>query len=89
VTKLQDGVPQKLTISMNQPLRQSGFTLYQSGFIEPSDGGAGRWWSTFAVVRNPADQAPLWATIVMTAGLLLHFSQKLLRHVRRERRGIA
>lgn len=88
VTKLQDGVPQKVTISMNQPLRQSGYTLYQSGFIEPK-GGGGKWWSTFSVVRNPADQVPLWASVVMTAGLLLHFSQKLLRHVRRQRQGAA
>ena len=82
VTKVQNGVPQKVKISMNQPLRQNGYTLYQSGFIEPDGGGGGRWWSTFSVVRNPADDVPLWACIVITAGLLLHFSQKLLRHVR-------
>jgi hypothetical protein len=88
VTKLAGGVPQRVTISMNQPLRQSGYTLYQSGFREPSTSG-GRWWSTFSVVRNPADQVPLWASIVMTAGLLLHFTQKLLRHVRRQRGALA
>src|SRR6185436_18693228 len=85
VTKLQDGVEQKLKISMNAPLRQSGYTLFQSGFQEPSAAGGGKWWSTFSVVRNPADDVPLWSCFVITAGLLLHFSQKLLRHVRTQR----
>jgi hypothetical protein len=80
---VQDGVPQTVKISMNQPLRESGYTLYQSGFIEP-DAGGGRWWSTFSVVRNPADRVPLWSCLVIAAGLFLHFSQKLVRHVRRE-----
>jgi len=85
VTKIQNGVPQKVKISMNQPLNQDGYKLFQSGFIEPDKGGGGRWWSTFSVVRNPADQVPLWSCVVITAGLLLHFSQKLLRHMRTQR----
>jgi ResB-like family protein len=84
VTKLQAGVPQKVKISMNQPLRQSGYTLYQSGFMEPGSGG-GRWWSTFSVVKNPADDVPLVSCVIVTAGLLLHFAQKLVRHVRTQR----
>jgi cytochrome c biogenesis protein ResB len=83
VTKIQNGVPQKVKISMNAPLRQDGCTLFQSGFMEPGTPGAGgRWWSIFSVVRNPADRVPLFACIVITVGLLLHFSQKLVRHVR-------
>lgn len=84
VTSTQGGVSQQARISMNAPLRRSGYTLYQSGFIEPTDGG-GRWWSTFSVVRNPADRVPLWACVVITAGLLAHFTQKLLRHLRAAR----
>lgn len=82
VTKIENGAPQRVKISMNKPLREKGYTLYQSGFIAPSEGGGGRWWSTFSVVRNPADDVPLWSCIVITAGLLLHFSQKLVRHMR-------
>jgi hypothetical protein len=81
VTKTQNGATQKVKISMNQPLNQDGYKLFQSGFIEPSEGGGGRWWSTFSVVKNPADNVPLWSCIIITAGLLLHFSQKLARHV--------
>ena len=86
VTKVENGVPQKIKISMNEPLREEGYTLFQSGFIEPDKGGGGRWWSTFSVVRNPADSVPLWSCIIIAAGLLLHFSQKLIRHVRAESR---
>jgi hypothetical protein len=88
VTKLQDGTVQQARISMNAPLRQNGYTLYQSGFIEPTDGDVagdgtgGRWWSTFSVVRNPADRVPLWSCVVITVGLVLHFAQKLMRHLR-------
>jgi hypothetical protein len=82
VTKVKDGVPQTVRISMNQPLRESGYTLYQSGFIEPENSADRRWWSTFSVVRNPADRVPLWSCVVISVGLLLHFSQKLVRHVR-------
>jgi ResB-like family protein len=81
VTRVRNGVAQSVKISMNQPLNQDGYKLFQSGFIEPPNGG-GRWWSTFSVVRNPADRIPLWSCIVITIGLLLHFSQKLVRHVR-------
>jgi hypothetical protein len=82
VTKLQDGAQQKVKISMNEPLLQNGYKLFQSGFIEPNAGGQGKWWSTFSVVKNPADKVPLIACIVIAAGLLLHFGQKLVRHVR-------
>jgi cytochrome c biogenesis protein ResB len=81
VTKLQNGVEQRVKISMNQPLNQDGYKLFQSGFIEPANGG-GRWWSTFSVVNNPADRVPLWSCVVITLGLLIHFAQKLTRHVR-------
>jgi hypothetical protein len=81
VTKLQNGVEKRVKISMNQPLNQDGYKLVQSGFIEPANGG-GRWWSTFSVVNNPADRVPLWSCVVITLGLLIHFAQKLTRHVR-------
>jgi hypothetical protein len=82
VTKIQNGSEQKVKISMNAPLLSNGVKVFQSGFIEPTAGGGGKWWSTFSVVKNPADKVPLIACIVIAAGLLLHFGQKLVRHVR-------
>ena len=43
-----------------------------------------RMFSVFAVVRNPSDQWPLYACIVIAAGMLMHFGRKLLRYVRSE-----
>jgi hypothetical protein len=83
VTKFQGGVEQSIRISMNKPLRKDGYTVFQSGFREPMRPGDA-WWSTFSIVRNPADDVPLWSCFVFTAGLLMHFTRRLVRHVRGE-----
>jgi hypothetical protein len=83
VTKFQDGHEQGVRISMNKPLRKDGYTVFQSGFREPMRPGS-PWYSTFSVVRNPADDVPLWSCFVFTAGLLMHFTRRLVRHVRAE-----
>ncbi len=79
VVKVEGGAEQPVRISMNRPLRHAGYTFFQSGFREL---GGGRFQSTFSVVRNPADAVPLYACLVMAAGLVLHFLRKLIRHVR-------
>ncbi len=83
VTKYQGGAEQSIRISMNKPLRKDGYTVFQSGFREPVRPGDA-WWSTFSIVRNPADDVPLWSCFVFTAGLLMHFTRRLVRHVRGE-----
>lgn len=73
-------------ISMNEPLRDAGLVVYQASW-GPSDARPGQpLFSTFAVVRNPADHMPLYACIVIAAGLIFHFSRKLVRFVRLEAR---
>ncbi|MBL8856978.1 MAG: cytochrome c biogenesis protein ResB [Planctomycetes bacterium] len=73
-------------ISMNEPLRDGGLVLYQASW-GPSNARPGdRLFSTFAVVRNPADQWPLAACLVIAAGLLFHFVRKLTRYVKLEMR---
>lgn len=80
VTVLEQGLEsERITVSMNQPLRFKGHTLYQSSWGEAGDG---RLYSQFSVVWNPADRWPEWACYVIAAGLLLHFARKLLRFVR-------
>lgn len=84
VTLIDEGIDQEVRIQMNEPLRHEGFVLYQSGW-GPDDAGPGsRLYSVFSVVRNPADNWPLYSCIVITIGLLLHFTQALFRHMRRE-----
>jgi hypothetical protein len=81
------GSERALTISMNEPLRAEGLVVYQASW-GPQNAGAGvPLYSTFAVVRNPADSLPLIACIVIGAGLFWHFGRKLARHVRIERGG--
>ncbi len=84
VTKIEDGNEQQYKIEMNQPLRHKGYTFYQSGW-GPENAAPGQpLFSTFSVVRNPADQYPLIACVIVTLGLLVHFGQKLTRYLRAE-----
>ncbi len=82
ITKVQDGVSQEIHIAMNEPLRHEGYTLYQASWGPQDAGPNDPLFSTFAVVRNPADQIPLWACIVITLGLTIHFSIKLTNYLR-------
>jgi hypothetical protein len=84
VTLIEGSSTRELTILMNEPLRDRGLVVYQSGW-GPQDAGPGvPLFSSLAVVRNPADQFPLYACIVIAAGLVLHFSNRLARYVRAE-----
>ena len=78
------GAERPVTISMNQPLREEGLVLYQASWGPASARPGQPLFSTLAVVRNPADQWPLYSCLVIAAGLLFHFGRKLGRHVRSE-----
>ena len=69
---------------MNQPLRSDGFTVYQSNWGPQGAAPGARLFSGFSVVTNPSDQWPLWATIVIGLGLLIHFTIVLVRYLIRE-----
>jgi hypothetical protein len=84
VTMIDDDVVQQTRIQMNEPLRHKGFVLFQSGWGPEEPRPGDRLFSVFAVVRNPADQWPLYACIVISLGLLIHFSQSLARYMGRE-----
>ncbi len=84
VTVFEDGSSRNVRIEMNEPLRSQGLVLYQASW-GPSNARPGDpLFSTLAVVRNPADQHPLIACIVIALGMLLHFGRKLVRHIRIE-----
>lgn len=75
----------KITISMNEPLRADGLVVYQASWGPQGAAPGTPLYSTFAVVRNPADSLPLVACVVIALGLLHHFTRKLARHVRLQR----
>ncbi len=82
VACVDEAAAQDVRISMNEPLRRDGYTLYQASW-GPQDAQPGApLFSTFAVVHNPVDRLPLIACVVIALGLLFHFSPKLARHVR-------
>ena len=85
VTKTsKGGTEQTARIEMNEPLRSGGITVYQSNW-GPQGGPPGQpLFSGFSVVRNPVDQWPLWCTVVISIGLLLHFGRKLWLYLRME-----
>ena len=85
VTKTEGGLNQQIRITMNEPLRHLGYTFYQSSWGPQNAGPNARLYSVFAVVRNPADQVPLYACLITTVGLVLHFMQRLLAYLRTEK----
>lgn len=86
VSKVENGVAEKARITMNQPLRHGGYTLYQASW-GPTDAAPGTpLFGTLAVARNPAERFPMLACIVTTLGMLLHFTLKLRKYLARERK---
>jgi hypothetical protein len=87
VTKAETGeADRQINIRMNEPLRHKGYTLFQSGWGPQNAGPGEKLFSTFAVVKNPADQWPLYSCIVIAVGLTIHFLQKLFSYLRAENR---
>lgn len=86
VTKIENGIEQPVTITMNEPLRHKGYTFFQASFIEADPQRGIPVMSTLAVVRDPADRIPLYSCIVISIGLMLHFTMKLGRYLRREQK---
>ena len=84
IYKIENGVEQKINISMNKPLRHKGFTFFQASWGPQNAGPNDKLFSSFAVVKNPADRFPLYACIVITFGMLVHFSMKLRKYLRAE-----
>lgn len=81
-----DGDEQPVLIEMNEPLRAEGLVLYQADYGPKTERGeTGPPYSVFAVKRDPSDQWPLYACIVITLGMGWAFIDKLLKHIRASR----
>lgn len=74
---------QRTVIRMNEPLRFKGYTLYQSSWGTVPAESTERVFSVLAVARNPAESVPLYSCVIISFGLMVHFSQKLLRFLKR------
>jgi len=89
VTKLEGGVAREVHITMNEPLRNKGYTFYQSGWGPTNAPPGTPLYSTFSVVQNPSDRMPLISCIVIALGLLWQFLVKLYFHIRAESKQFA
>ncbi|QDU31936.1 Cytochrome c biogenesis protein CcsA [Anatilimnocola aggregata] len=80
LTDTSSGIHSDVHIKMNDPLRYSGLTLYQSGYV-PLPGGLEQ--TSLAVVRNNGFLIPYVAVMIITVGMIAHFLQTLVRFLRR------
>ena len=84
---LTEGFAQReVVIRMNEPLRHRGYTFYQASWGPPDAPPGARLYSVLAVARNPAGQWPMYASCVISLGLLMHFCQVLFRYLKRQAR---
>jgi hypothetical protein len=90
-TKIEQGREQPVVLTMNEPVRGGGYTIFQSGYGPPSPPWPtdAEHYSSFQVVSNPTDQWPKWSCWVIATGLLFHFARKLVRHVKAENQRVA
>lgn len=76
----KSGVSSDVHIKMNDPLRYSGMTIYQSGY-QVLPGGVEH--TTLQVVQNVGWMIPYVALMIITVGMLAHFLSTLTRFLRR------
>lgn len=85
VTKVfPDGSTEKEHIRMNEPLRDAGLVIYQSGY-GPQEGETGPPYSVLAVSRNPSDRVPWYAVSIIAIGLAWTMLDRLMDFVNKER----
>jgi hypothetical protein len=75
-----DGVDRALTISMNKPFRDRGYTLFQASYSEQPGQPQ---MSTFAVTKNYGRLIPYVSTGIIVLGMIWHFVTVLVRRTRR------
>ena len=84
VIKIDTG--RKVHISMNKPMRDAGYTLYQASWGPEGARPGDRLYTSLAVSHNPADQWPKYGTYVIAIGMTIHFVQKLFSYLKRSNR---
>ncbi len=75
----------QVAIRMNEPFRYGGETFYQSGYRRDPVTNVGT--TTLQVVSNFGWMIPYVACMIVAIGMLSHFSQTLVRFLRRRDEG--
>lgn len=79
VTKITNGREEPKVVTMNVPVRDQGYVVYQASFSQGTSGEQ----SVFTVASNPSDQWPLWSCVAVAIGLVIHFMMHLVRFLSR------
>jgi len=78
------GEDREVEIYMNNPLRYSGLTFFQSGMIERNLIEEGETpWTILQVVRNPSWITPYAGCVIVAAGLIIQFMFHLTKFLKR------
>ncbi len=79
----ESGGEYRAAVRMNEPLRLSGWTLYQMSYGQDSL-QPGRSVSILRASHNPLEQMPKWSSYVIALGLVWHFTLVFARYLRRK-----
>ncbi|MCX8063641.1 MAG: cytochrome c biogenesis protein ResB [Candidatus Hydrogenedentes bacterium] len=73
---------QRAIIKMNEPLRFFGYTIYQASWGTTITNEGEKDYTVLAITKNPAERIPLFSCLIISTGLLIHFTQKIIRYVK-------
>ena len=68
VNLIENKIPRRVIIQMNEPLRHRGYTFYQASFVD----GLDKETTVLATVKNYGRMFPYISSIIMSIGLLIH-----------------
>ncbi len=88
ITRLDDGESEEVLIEMNEPMRREGWTFFQANWGPQNQENPEEYYSVFEVVRNPADQWPLYSLLVSMVGLIGHFVYRLVLFLKKPRKTV-
>ena len=80
VNLIENDIPRRTLIKMNEPLRHKGYTFFQASFIDDTDIET----TVLATVKNYGRLFPYISSIIMSIGLLIHLLLMIPKMVRRK-----
>jgi len=81
INLIEDSVPRRVLIQMNEPLRHRGYTFFQASFIDGLDNET----TVLAAVKNYGRLFPYVSSIIMCIGLLIHLLMRLPKMLERQK----
>ena len=80
VNLVENDIPRRTLIKMNEPLRHKGYTFFQASFIDDSEVET----TVLATVKNYGRLFPYISSIIMSVGLLIHLLVMMPKMVKRK-----